>query len=552
MPTTWFTTAILAFLNTPIGSYCLSQHIFHLLPEAVLLITLGLGFWMASGSSSKTTGSFDVWRLSFWGLAIALILAIGDYFLTFTDRSTGSLLPYTVNVPVLWDMIRVDLLFTLSRLVLLFGTLLVVLFSRTFIQQSSPTSGEFPLILIAATLGATLMAGANDLIMMFVALETLGISSFILSGYFRDDAKSAEASLKYLLYGGAATAFILFGMSLLYGLSGGFTHFQLVAYGLTKLSHATFQPVMVIASVLLLVGFAFKLSAAPFHQWAPDVYDGSPAPVTAFLSVISKIGAFALLLRVLTLFLVALAPTMKGLGGVPASVLTGLFGLMAVGSMVVGNLAALRQHNVKRLMAYSTIAHVGYLLLALVVLDKSAYAAAFFYLITYLFMNLGAFACVVWFTQETGREDIQAYAGLIQKKPLLAIALSIFLLSLAGIPITSGFFAKFFLFQAVFKANPATLGLIVVALLTSTISLYYYLNLIRLMVIAEPSDAVTRLGRFQWNTAAPCLVVIGLCCWVTLLLGIQAQPTLNLANTALNQLGQASQQPNIMLLSAGH
>ncbi|MDH4378892.1 MAG: NADH-quinone oxidoreductase subunit NuoN [Vampirovibrionales bacterium] len=547
----WPVNWILAFLNTPAGTYCTEQHLFHLLPELAILITLSVGFWLASASTEMERQS--VWRLSFWGLFFALMLATGDFFLTHTDRATGALYPQAVSVPVLFDMIRADLLFSLSRIVLYFGSMLVVLFARYFVQQSSPSHGEFPLIILGATLGAVLMTGANDLIMMFVALETLGISSFILSGYFRNDAKSAEASLKYLLYGGAATAVMLFGMSLLYGLSGGFTQFPLVAQGLAQWNHTQFLPVMVIATVLMLAGFAFKLSAAPFHQWAPDVYDGSPVPVTAFLSVISKLGAFVLLIRVVTLLLGTLAPGMVGLGGVTTSVLSGLFAVMAITSMVVGNLAALRQSSVKRLMAYSTIAHVGYILLAFVVLQQAAYATALFYLVAYVFMNLGAFAIITLVSQETGRDDINAYAGLIHKKPLMTLALSIFLLSLAGIPITSGFFAKFFLFQTVFKANPATLGLIVLALLNSTVSLYYYINLIRLMVIAEPSAAVAALPRkVQWLTAGPVVAVVMVCVWVTLGMGIYAEPVLGLARVALAQVGTAAASSNILFLSALH
>jgi NAD(P)H-quinone oxidoreductase subunit 2 len=288
-----------------------------------------------------------------------------------------------------------------------------------------------------------------------------------------------------------------------------------------------------IMTVMIVGGIAFKLSAAPFHMWAPDVYEGAPTPVVAFLSVISKIAGFALALRLFTTLFLAIPGAWFG-----------LLAVLSVLSMILGNVVALTQRNIKRLLAYSTVAHVGYLLLGLVVLTPEGMSSLLYYLATYLFMNLGAFAVVTCFENATGRDDIAAYAGLVRKRPLLALTFTVMLLSLAGIPITAGFFGKFFLFQAVAAAGDQYLWLVIIALLTSTISLYYYLNVVRLMVIAEPSDAVAAMPDTEPQGAPmsvrPAMLAMLVCMIGTLLLGFAAQPAMTLSQQAILEMVKGS------------
>lgn len=534
-------------MNTPFVQAVLQENIHLLLPEIILLLSISWGLVQASGASKQSQN--DAWSTALWGTFIAIAVAKFQAFQLHINPQTMWLYDEAVNLPVFYNMLHIDLLFTIGRNLVLGGTFLVLLFGRPLIEKYSESSAEFPLLLMTASLGAALLCGVNDIIMLFVALETLGISSFILSGYFRDDVKSSEASLKFLLFGGASTAVILFGLSLVYGLAGGYTQFDLIAPNLANLSSTLqgFQPVVIIALVMVVAGMAFKLSAAPFHQWTPDVYEGAPLPVTAYLSVVSKIAAFVLLIRVGHSWLFNLSPDMAGAA---QPILSVLIIVLSVLSMVIGNLAALRQENIKRMMAYSTIAHVGYVMLGFVVFKGAALASVLFYMLTYLYMNIGGFAVITLISQQTGRSDINAYAGLIRKKPFYTLAFSMFLLSLAGIPITAGFFAKFFLFQSVIQADSSTLWLIVLALLNSTISLYYYLNVIKVMVIDEPSDMVQALTRrVDAPDTVPIFATVLICLVMTLGLGFYAEPAMKMTNTALAQLGESDPYAGVIMIS---
>lgn len=532
------------FLLTPLGSFLQTQHLFHLLPEFVLLMIIGFGLFQASAKTDEERGV--TWVMVFWGLLLALFINTIDFLYTFVDPVTHSLYTSPVNIPVFYDMFRQDLLSASARWLVLLGTLLVLLMSRQYVEKQSSSHAEFPIVLLGATFGALLMTGANDLIMMFVGLETLGISSFILSGYFRDNAASAEASLKYLLYGGISTAVLLFGFSLLYGLSGGYTQFPMMIEAIGQLDMAQFQPVIAIMLVMIVGGLSFKLSAAPFHMWTPDVYSGAPTPVTAYLSVVSKIAAFALVIRFTLLILQHLAPVSAD----GTNVLSLIFLAVAMLSMVIGNLAALRQANIKRMMAYSTIAHVGYLLVAFVVMQEATMATVVYYLMAYLFMNLGAFAIVTLIGQESNTESISEYSGLIQKKPFMTLALTLFMLSLAGMPITAGFFAKFFLFQSIVGASPMNMGIFIFAFANSVVSMFYYLNVIRLTVVGEPSDTVKVMSRrVTLSQTLPVLSCVLICLIGTIVLGFYAEPMLNVAQTSLAHLGQFDPYANVLFFA---
>lgn len=358
-------------------------------------------------------------------------------------------------------------------------------------------------LLLFVGLGLMLLAEANHLLMAYLALELLSLGSYLLVG-FLPQRRSAEAALKYLLFGALASGTMLFGMSLLFGFTGELA-FAPLAASLTGIG-SPLREAVVLAALLVLAGVAFKISMVPFHLWTPDAYEGAPVAVTAFLSVGPKVAGLGLFWRLSQVFepvWPALAPTVLGL-----TVLT----------MSLGNLAALTQTNVKRLLAYSTIAQVGYLLIGLVVQSGAGRQALLVYLTAYLLMNLGLFACVQAVVNETGQEHLDAFRGLSRRAPWLALSATVFLLSLAGLPPLLGFIGKFLLFDAAIRAEQHWLA--VAAVINSAIALYYYVNLIRLMYVA-PAERVTPL-----RPALGLRVAAGLCLAGVLALGVWPAPLL--------------------------
>lgn len=294
--------------------------------------------------------------------------------------------------------------------------------SIRYIQQSGTSLAEFIGILLSATIGGMFLSGANELTMVFISLEMLSISSYLMTGYMKRDPRSNEAALKYLLIGASSSAIFLYGISLLYGLSGGKTNLNAIAAAITDISGGRALG-LAIALVFVIAGIAFKISAVPFHQWTPDVYEGSPTPVVAFLSVGSKAAGFALAIRLLVTAFAAVTEQWHF-----------IFTALAILSLVLGNVVALAQTSIKRMLAYSSIAQAGFIMIGLIAGTDTGYSAMVFYLLVYLFMNLGAFTCIILFSLRTGTDQISEYAGLYQKDPLLTLCLSICLLSLGGIP----------------------------------------------------------------------------------------------------------------------
>jgi len=345
--------------------------------------------------------------------------------------------------------------------------------------------GEFYLIVIIATLGGMMMSSAGDLILVFVALETLSIPLYILASFRRGDKRSAESGMKYFLYGAFASAILLFGFSLLYGFAGT-TNLDGIASALQGGGGSHVVAVMT-ALVMVMVGFGFKISAVPFHFWTPDVYEGAPTPVTAFVSVSSKAASFALLLR----FLTAVFPDELLVAGISVQEFwVNLLVVLSILSMTLGNVVALRQSNIKRMLAYSSIAQAGYTLIGLAAIqgnsDSLAVAAISFYMVMYIFTNLLVFGGVIVFIAKTGSEEISDMAGLNRRNPWLALFITIGLLSLGGIPPAAGFFGKFFLFQAAVDAN--LVGLALIAVTNAIIALYYYLVVIKVMYVDVGAD----------------------------------------------------------------
>ncbi len=414
------------------------------------------------------------------------------------------------------DMIRHDTLsqfFTVT--VALAGAIVSLLALDT---RNLERNGEFYLIIIVATLGAALMAAASDLIMVFVAIETTTIPLYILAGFRRNDEKSIEASMKYFLFGSFASAIMLYGFSLLYGFTGQ-TNLYAIASFLGGGEFASEPIPVLIAMVFVAVGFGFKISAVPFHFWTPDVYEGAPTPVTAFLSVASKAASFALLIR----FFVAVFPNTVVIDGqAMQDFWVTLVAALSVLSMTVGNVVALAQRNFKRLLAYSSIAQAGYTLIGVAAIQAqpvtetsgllgpaNGVAAVAFYMFMYTFTNLLAFGVLILFSERTGSEEISDLAGLNRRNPWMALAMTIGLLSLAGIPPAAGFFGKFFLFNAAVEAGLEWLA--IVGVLNAIVALYYYLVVIKIIYVDHHPDEdqpITVSTTGGWTMALISVIVI--------------------------------------------
>lgn len=353
-----------------------------------------------------------------------------------------------------------------------------LLLSYDYISEGDYYQGEYYVLILTSVLGMMVMASARDLIGIFVALETITLPTFILAGWRKHDTRSNEAAIKYFLIGVLSTAIMLYGMSLIFGMSG-----STLLSEISKTASQDPEPLFAVAIFLTLGGFAFKISAVPFHFWAPDTYEGSPTPVTAFLSVASKAAGFVALLTIVRF----------GFFGSQDSWQPVLW-VLAAASIVVGNLAALRQTNIVRMLAYSSIAQGGFILVPLAVSgDPGAKTAAFEAVVIYIFiyavMNLGAFACVIANARRTHSAEITSFAGLGQTNPGLAVVFSIFLFSLAGVPPLAGWFAKFVMFRAVFAANtPSAIVLGVLAALFSVVAFFYYAAVVRQMWFREPVE----------------------------------------------------------------
>ena len=374
-------------------------------------------------------------------------------------------------------------------------------------------AAEFNMLLLALALGMNLMAASSDMLMAYISLEMVSLVSYIAVGFKRRDNASSEAALKYVIYGGVASGVMLFGLSLLYGLSGA-TSFEGVRAALVS-QGAEVLPLTVMAVVFVLAGFGYKVASVPFHMWCPDVYEGAPTPVTMFLSVGPKAAGFALLIRFFTSPYGAV-PGEAELYGAPWSI---VLGVVAAATMTLGNLTAISQTNIKRMLAYSSIAHAGYLLMALCVFSRDSESAMMFYLVAYLFMNLGAFIVVIGFSEAGIGEDIASYRGLGLRAPLFAAIMGVFLFSLTGLPPMAGFVGKFYLFAAVVqKGGTFYWTLAIIGVLNSAISLYYYARVLKQMFFHKAEDQTPLPVPVIHRTAALAMAV------PTIVLGIYWGP----------------------------
>jgi len=482
-----------------------------------LLLTAGILAVLIHGFLRGKTN--DSWRQT---VVIGLLfLALSAWFCLRIPEGSGTI----------GTLLSIDPFSRLFLLIAVFATAVTLIFAAQSKEIPQERFAEFTALLITICLGISLLAAARELLIMYLAIETISLSSYVLTGFKRANPLSHEAALKYVIFGGVASGLMLFGMSLLYGFSG-ITTFDGIAQVLRSgsdvaLAGKTGVFAIFVAMALLLAGLCFKIAAVPFHMWCPDVYQGAPTPFTGFLSVAPKAGGFAILSR----FIYSLMNSADVNLGTP---IIAVIGIISAVTMTAGNLSAIYQQNVKRLLAYSSIAHAGYMLMGLVVLDKAGFSAIAIYLIIYLFMNLGAFAVVQVVADQTGSEDITAYRGLGYRSPFLAVLLGIFLFSLAGIPPLAGFIGKFYLFAAILQHGGRWYILLAIAgIINSAIALFYYTLIVREMFLRQPETQTPIKAAFAVITPIAILAI------PTLLLGIYWEPiypAINAASSALANL----------------
>ncbi len=400
---------------------------------------------------------------------------------------------------------------TFFNVTFLLAAALTILMSDAYLKREGYPVGEYYPLILFTTAGAMWMASGTDLMTIFLGLEVLSVSLYILAGFFRGQARSNEAGLKYFFLGAFSTGFLLYGVALLYGVTGT-TKIAGIAEFIRAMPAVTGNPMMIAGAALLLTGFLFKVAAAPFHMWTPDVYQGAPTPITAFMSAGPKAAAFAALMRV----------TIIGLDSIQADV-TALFWVLAVLTMTVGNFIALSQKDVKRMLAYSSISHAGYAMVGLVAWNEIGLSGILFYMLVYTFMNMGAFAVLV-LAGKQGEENLtlDGLSGMGYKRPFMGVALTIFLFSLMGLPPTAGFTGKFYIFAGAVEAG--YIWLAVIGVLNSAVSLYYYLRVMVHMYFKDPQED---FGWVSINAATAISIIIAIA--GVLILGVLPGPVMELA-----------------------
>lgn len=475
-----------------------------ILPEIVLSI-FGMAIMMLDAVMDERTSQ------KFLG-AVALVGSFGAIAATL----------YQAQYPFgygFWDMVRVDAFSVFFHFLVAAITAVVILTSYEYMQVQEIRAGEYYALILFGAVGMSLMSSAVELVLIFIALEISSIATYILAGFRRRSAISSESSLKYFLLGSFATAFFLYGVALMFGATGSTS----IAAISRSLESGNISLLAYVGLAFMFVGLGFKVAAAPFHVWTPDVYEGAPSPVVAFMSTAPKAAVFAVLLRII--FEV----------NAPAPARLWLVWVVAALSMTIGNIAALVQNNVKRLLAYSSIAHAGYLLVAFAALPASGIPAAMFYTAAYAAMNVGAFAVISHFGGAGERYvTMKDYEGLGRRSPILAVTLTIFLLSLIGIPVTGGFFAKFYVFSAALQAN--LVGLVIIGVLNSGIGAYYYLRIIVAMYMHEPRQDAPAVAPIPMGAG----LALAISVVVTIYLGVLPGRVLTYAQQCVSELTQAN------------
>ena len=427
------------------------------------------------------------------------------------------------------SFLSIDSFSAFFKVLILLATVFVVLFSMSSkeVLSCSDRHGEYYALIFGMVIGMFFLTSANDLILIYLSLELLSLSSYVLAGFVKDSVRNSEAQLKYLIYGSASSGIMLFGISILYGITGSTNLFEINSLlQFPNISQLTF----LISVLMIFAGIGFKISIVPFHFWTPDVYEGAPISITAFLSVASKAAGFALLIRFIK---VTFAASLSKAGYwqlIPYIDWQTLLVLFAIITMTFGNFAALWQDNLKRLLAYSSIAHAGYLMLGVAVLSDQGLVAVLIYFSIYLFMNLGAFFIVMLIANKINSENIDDYKGLGYSIPFLGTALAIFLISLTGLPPTAGFIGKLYLFIALIDAKMVVVA--VIALLNTVVSLYYYIRVLKALFLVRTEDRHVEIEISPLN-----FVIVLVLLAPVLIFGIYFSPLVDLAKNSIQILG---------------
>ena len=478
-------------------------------PETTLIVTFMLAMIldMAFKKSKNIAG-----YIAIAGLVIAGI---------FLFQQTG------VNYKAFANLLVIDSFGQFMKFIVLMSSLIIIVFSffSNELHNAHTKLGEYYTLIIGMTFGMFLLIGSANLIMIYVAIETMSISSYVLAGYTKEVKRASEASLKYVIFGAVSSGIMIYGISILFGLTGSLNLFEINQF-MAANKVATLP--LLLSGLMILSGFGYKISAVPFHFWTPDVYEGAPVTITAYLSVASKAAGFAVLLRFFKTGLLDSVP-----GTSEAWQLLGnidwhyVIAVLAVLTMTLGNLVAVWQTNMKRLLAYSSIAHAGYLLMAVSVMNDNGVSAVLIYFVFYMLMNLGAFFVVQLIANKLDTENIDEYNGLGYRSPVLAVCMTVFLISLAGLPPTSGFIGKLYVFSSVI--NSGYIWLAIIGVLNSVVSLYYYAKIIRNMYLRDVESAKTKLVFSPITIAIVLMLAIP-----SLLFGVYFTPIVEWANYSMN------------------
>ena len=417
---------------------------------------------------------------------IGWVLGVGLVIVGLSVHNLSSVPPTTLFL----DMIVIDPFSSFMKIVIILSTLLVIVASWVNDELEKYRKGEYFTIMGIMVMGLFLMTSSVDIIMLYISIEVVSIMSFVLAAYLKLDTRSNEAGLKYVIYGAFSSGVMLFGLSIVYGLAGSTNYFA-IQDTLSSLDGSA-NSALIMALLMIFAGFGYKISSVPFHFWTPDVYEGSPSTITAYLSVAPKAAGFAMIIRFFhQVFSDSIGLTSNAIGSTDLP-WPEIIGVLAVVTMTMGNLVAIQQKSIKRMLAYSSIAHAGYMMLALPVLSIEAVESVMIYLFIYVFMNLGAFFIVIFVKNKTGGESFEDFEGLGWKMPIVGAFMTLFMLSLTGLPPTAGFVGKLYIFKTLVGAGSEFLWLVVAGGVNSVISLYYYFHVVKVMFLGgKRSDVIT-------------------------------------------------------------
>ena len=417
---------------------------------------------------------------------IGWVLGVGLVVVGLSVHNLSSVPPTTLFL----DMIVIDPFSSFMKIIIILSTLLVIVASWVNDELEKYRKGEYFTIMGIMVMGLFLMTSSVDIIMLYISIEVVSIMSFVLAAYLKLDTRSNEAGLKYVIYGAFSSGVMLFGLSIVYGLAGRTNYFA-IQDTLSSLDGSA-NPALIMALLMIFAGFGYKISSVPFHFWTPDVYEGSPSTITAYLSVAPKAAGFAMIIRFFhQVFSDSIGLTSNAIGSTDLP-WPEIIGVLAVVTMTMGNLVAIQQKSIKRMLAYSSIAHAGYMMLALPVLSMEAVESVMIYLFIYVFMNLGAFFVVIFVKNKTGGESFEDFEGLGWKMPIVGAFMTLFMLSLTGLPPTAGFVGKLYIFKTLVGAGSEFLWLVVAGGVNSVISLYYYFHVVKVMFLGgKRSDVIT-------------------------------------------------------------